>query len=177
MNLRQALSQFVLGLAVVSISATSAEVLSLPVTGIRIAAVRPAIGLKLGAETMDEVVEWGVIRGIACERRSSRILCRDVKPRLIGDQVGVTPIELLTFTFNSRGRLDGVDILRGPVSPAEASLLVNSISHRLSRVLGKPSREDAFSTQYHFRNYVALVSQTSHRILGIRVHEEYLGED
>jgi hypothetical protein len=158
--------------------------------GTRVASIRPALGLSLGETTIDEARDWGALRGISCneEVRGLHLLsCHDIQPRLIGDQVGKTPIEVLTFTFNPRGRLEGVDVFRRQVSPREAALVMDELSHRLSHLLGRPSvvlgKNSAqylseglrtSSTQYRFRNYVAMVSATRLPLSGVAVHEQYL---
>jgi hypothetical protein len=148
---------------------SDADSASYRTSGGHVASVRPALGLKLGETTLENVQEWADLRGINCSKKWQGIFCHRVEPRLVGDEVGTTPIESLIFSFDRRGHLESVDVLRSGVSSLEGGQVFDSLARRLKYRLGKPTLADGERVEYDYKNYAAFVSAK-----GSMVHERYL---
>ncbi len=151
-----------------------------------------AFGLTVTKDHQEDVRAWTRTRGMTCTsvtRGLHYLSCGNVPAGALGAQAGGEAIQDLTFTFDSKDVLVGVDALRGGLTSVKAAALSSSIAHRLRGVLGPPAEQvgafdaafldaGAFRTSYiKYRFADSLVTLTAVQMpgRGVSVREQYVG--
>ena len=153
------------------------------IKGRELAAVRPALGLKLDTSTELDALEWGKLLKLKCEVliRGGRFLkCRDSQTQ------GV-----FTLAFNPSGKLVAIDVFRRKISVKSIGPLLDDLADGLRHQLGDPHVSEGSLTktylmppetpqvmktayvQYHYSNYVAQLTASYLPWSGLTVHEQY----
>ena len=135
--------------------------------GNRPAPSRPALaGLRLLETTQAQAQTWASARGISCRLQSHGmhfLKCENVKPKSLPRDPGQSPIHMLTLAFGPRGHLVAVDLFRRGLSPAESVHLLQTLSARLTRTLGKPTDRRGPATEDYFRSDTMKVALIDYR--------------
>jgi hypothetical protein len=145
------------------------------------AAARPAFGFQLDATTKDDVRAWGSAHGATCtdDLGGAALRCEHAN---VADGPGADDA---FFRFDPGGRLVGVDVMRAPISAAEAQPLFDAVCARLGREAGPASsmrRLDAKAlaepfaragAEFRFADYAADVSAMNDEAGHVVVREQY----
>ena len=98
------------------------------------AASREALVFTLGATTRDAARAWAAQQGIACvDEEPSRLRCTDVPAAALRVEM---PVADLLVAFDSKDRLQGIDVHTGTLTADEAARLVGVRSESIAKQAG-----------------------------------------
>ena len=108
------------------------------------AASHQALVFTLGETTRDAVRSWGTQQGITCvDEEPARLRCADVPAAALGVEM---PVADLLVSFDSKDRLQGIDVHTGTLAADEAARLVEARSQAIAKQAGPPTSTSGVAT-------------------------------
>ena len=155
--------------------------------GSTVARERPALGLSLDRTTEQDALAFARAAGLSCEEKTlglQLVECVGHAPSIFGVDDGGR--DVLSLSFDPRGVLITVDVLRRGLDGAHAERVLADATSVLEERVGPPSEEsgartDAFLSaapmrtavaRWRYSDYLAFVT-ASHLPSGICIHEIY----
>lgn len=157
--------------------------------GIQYAPSRPALGLILDQTTIREAANWLQEKGLSCRHGVNAyafIKCNKVPASVLAES-SANLIDEMTLSFNSKGRLVSVNLLRRKLTASDGAKIIGDISHSLKTRLGNPTKifgdidvktftkaMNSVSIEYSFKDYLAKVTASYLPWSGVVLYEQYL---
>jgi hypothetical protein len=108
------------------------------------AASRQALVFMLGETTRETARAWATDNGIPCtDEEPARLRCTDVPAAALGIEM---PVADLLLSFDSKHRLQGIDVHTGTLAADEAARLVEARSQAIATQAGPPTSTAGIAT-------------------------------
>lgn len=157
--------------------------------GMQYAPSRPALGLVLDQTTIREASNWLQEKGLSCRHGVNAyafIKCIRVPANSLGER-SFNLIDEMALSFNTKGKLVSINLLRRKLSASDGAKILGDISHSLKSRLGNPTKifgdidvktfteaMNSVSIEYSFKDYLAKVTASYLPWSGVVLYEQYL---